>query len=72
MATNDPAEGLFAAFTPQLQYFGRVLGIHSSGVGQARINGDFDIDLNDGNTDGTYYMLSENTRKSCPRDFTQV
>ena len=64
MATNDPAEGPFAALTSQLQYFGRVLGMHASGVGQARINGDFDLDLNDGNTDGTYYMLPENMRKS--------
>ena len=52
MATNDPAEGPFAALTSQLQYFGRVLGMHASGVGQARLNGDFDLDLNDGNADG--------------------
>jgi hypothetical protein len=40
-ATNDPAESPFAQLTRQLQCFGRVLGIHASAVGHARINGDF-------------------------------
>ena len=33
MATNDPAESPFAALTSQMQSFGRILGIHASGVG---------------------------------------
>mmetsp|Transcript_26186 Transcript_26186/g.44648 ORF Transcript_26186/g.44648 Transcript_26186/m.44648 type:complete len:365 (-) Transcript_26186:8-1102(-) len=41
MATNDPAESPFALLTQQLQSFGRVLGIHASAIGQARMNGDF-------------------------------
>ena len=64
MATNDPAEGPFAALTSQLQSFGRILGMHASGIGQARVNSDFDLDLNDGNTDGTYYMLPKNMQTS--------
>ena len=42
MAMNDPAESPFASLTRQLQSFGRVLGIHASAVGQAKINGDFE------------------------------
>ena len=59
MATNDPAESPFAALTSQMQSFGRILGVHASGVGQARFNGDFDRDLNDGNEDGPFYKLLE-------------
>ena len=40
MATNDMAESPFAGLTQQIQQFGRLLGIHASGIGQARINGD--------------------------------
>ena len=36
-ATNDPAESPFAQLTRQLQCFGRILGIHASAVGYARI-----------------------------------
>jgi hypothetical protein len=64
MATNDPAEAPFAALTRQMEQFGRILGIHASGVGQARINGDFDRDLNDGNSDGAYYQLPVDMRAS--------
>ena len=64
MATNDPAESPFAALTSQMQLFGRILGIHASGVGQAQFNGDFDRDLNDGNEDGPFYKLPENMRNS--------
>ena len=52
ITTNDPAEAPFAALTQQLEQFGRVLGIHASGVGQARIHGDFYRNLNDGNSNG--------------------
>ena len=41
MATKDPAESPFASLTHQLQSFGRLLGVHSSAVGHAKINGDF-------------------------------
>jgi hypothetical protein len=51
-ATNDPAESPFAQLTRQLQCFGRVLGIHASAVGQARINGDFKRDLKHSSKDG--------------------
>ena len=64
MATNDPAESPFAALTSQMKSFGRILGIHASGVGQARFNGDFDRDLNDGNEDGPFYQLPEEMRNS--------
>ena len=36
MVTNDPDEAPFATLTQQLQQFGCVLGIHASGLGQAR------------------------------------
>ena len=64
MATNDPAESPFAMLTNQMQSFGRILGIHASGVGQARMNGDFERDLSDGNTDGPFYQLSDKMRDS--------
>ena len=41
-----------------------MLGIHAPAVGQARINGDFDLDLNDGNEDGMYYQISDEMRDS--------
>ena len=52
MVTSDPAEGPPAALTQQMQSFGRVTGIHATGVRQTRINGDFERDLNGGNNDG--------------------
>ena len=64
MATNDPAESPFAMLTNQMQSFGRILGIHASGVGQARMNGDFERDLSDGNRDGQFYQLSDEMRDS--------
>ena len=64
MATNDPAESPFAMLTNQMQSFGRMLGIHASGVGQTRMNGDFERDLNDGNIDGPFYQLSDQMRDS--------
>ena len=67
MATNDPAEAPFAALTRQMEQFGRVLGIHASGVGHARINGDFERDLNDGGSDGAYYQLPDDMRNSLLR-----
>ena len=67
MATNDPAESPFASLTVQLQSFGRVLGIHSSGVGHARVNGDFKRDHKDGTSDGAYLKLSPDMRQSLLR-----
>ena len=64
IATNDLVEGPFAALKSQLQYFGRILEIHASVIDQARVNSDFDLNLNDGNTDGTHYMLPKNMRTS--------
>jgi hypothetical protein len=63
-ATNDPAESPFAQLTRQLQCYGRVLGIHASAVGQARINGDFKRDINDSSKDGAYFKLSPEERQS--------
>ena len=57
MATNDPAESPFASLTHQLQSFGRVLGIHASAIGQAKINGDFKRDFENSSNDGTYHKL---------------
>ena len=64
LATNDPAESLFASLTRQLQAFGRVLGIHSSAVGQARVNGDFERKHINGLQDGAYHCLPPNIRQS--------
>ena len=63
-ATNDPAESPFAALTQQLQTFGRVLGIHASAIGQARMNGDFKHDIDTDTNDGAYWKLSEGERQS--------
>jgi len=59
-ATNDPAESPFAQLTRQLQCFGRILGIHASAVGHARINGDFNRDIKDTEKDGAYFKLTPN------------
>jgi hypothetical protein len=64
MATNDPAESPFAQLTRQLQNFGRVLGIHASAVGHARMNGDFKRDINNPTVDGAYHKLSKEMRES--------
>ncbi|KAL7503011.1 hypothetical protein ACHAXN_000861, partial [Cyclotella atomus] len=56
-ATNDPAESPFAALTQQLQTFGRVLGIHASAIGQARMNGDFKRNIDTDTNDGAYWKL---------------
>jgi hypothetical protein len=63
-ATNDPAESPFAQLTRQLQCYGRVLGIHASAVGHARINGDFKRDINNSSNDGAYFKLSPEERQS--------
>jgi hypothetical protein len=63
-ATNDPAESPFAALTQQLQTFGRVLGIHASAIGQARMNGDFKRNIDTDTNNGAYWKLSENERES--------
>ena len=63
-ATNDPAESPFAQLTRQLQCFGRVVGVHASAIGQARINGDFKRDLKDSSKDGAYFKLSPDERQS--------
>ena len=63
-ATNDPAESPFAQLTRQLQCFGRILGIHASAVGHARINGDFNRDIKDTEKDGAYFKLTPNERES--------
>ena len=60
MATNDPAESPFATLTQQLQSFGRVLGIHASAIGQARINGNFHRDIKDESNNCAYLRLSKN------------
>ena len=64
LATNDPAKSSFASLTRQLQAFGRVLGIHSSAVGQARVNGDFEHKHINGLQDGAYHCLPPNMRQS--------
>ena len=61
------AESPFAGLTQQLQSFGRVLGIHASAPGQARINGDFKRQLNGNdsdNNDGLYHCLPNNMKQS--------
>ncbi len=63
-ATNDPAESPFAALTQQLQTFGRVLGIHASAIGQARMNGDFNRNIDTNTAEGAYWKLSEEERQS--------
>jgi hypothetical protein len=67
MATNDAAESPFASLTLQLQSFGRVLGIHASAIGQARINGDFVRDFHNSINDGAYHRLSHQMRQSLMR-----
>jgi len=67
MATNDPAESPFATLTQQLQSFGRVLGIHASAIGQARINGDFHRDIKDENNNGAYLRLPKEMHDSLLR-----
>jgi len=64
MATNDPAESPFAMLTQQMQQYGRILGIHASAIGQARMNGDFVRDLMDSSKTGMYHQLSSNMRES--------
>ena len=64
MATNDPAESPFASLTGQLQSFGRVLGIHASAIGHARINGDFNHDVENDSNNGAYHCLSPEMRES--------
>jgi hypothetical protein len=64
MATNDSAESPFASLTRQLQQFGRMLGIHASAVGHARINGDFVRDYKNPDNDGAYHKLSDEMRSS--------
>lgn len=64
MATNDPAESPFAQLTQQLQTFGRILGIHASAVGHARVNGDFKRDIKNPEFDGAYHKLSKEMRES--------
>lgn len=57
MATNDPAESPFAALTRQMQQYGRLLGIHAAGMGQAKYNGDFYRDIKDKSKNGLYHQL---------------
>ena len=64
MATNDPAESPFALLTHQLQSFGRLLGIHASAVGHARMNKDFTCKIEDCSHDGAYHQLSNEMRQS--------
>ena len=64
MATNDPAESPFAALTQQLQSFGKVMGIHASAVGHARLHGDFDRSLTEGGVDGLYHRLPKEMKWS--------
>ena len=64
MATNDPAETPFASLTRQLQLFGRMLGIHASAVGHARVNGDFARGIGGTSKDGAYHQLSNNMCQS--------
>ena len=64
LTTNNPAESPFASVIVQLQSFGCVLGIHSSGVGHAHVNGDLKHDCKDGTSDGAYLKLSPNRRQS--------
>ena len=56
---NDMAESPFSGLTQQFQSFGRILGIHASGISQARINGDFKrIPNSSNNYDSIYHCLS--------------
>ena len=64
MATNDPAESPFAALTRQMQQFGRLLGIHASGMGQAKFNGDFNRDYKDKTKNGLYHQLPPDMHNS--------
>lgn len=63
-AKNDPTESQFAALTQQLHNFGRILGIHASVVGQARINGDFKCDIKTGTDNGSHFKLSDSEQQS--------
>ena len=64
MATNDPAESPFAALTRQMQQFGRLLGIHASGMGQAKFNRDFNRDFKDKSKNGLYHQLPADMHNS--------
>ena len=50
--------------THQLQSFGRLLGIHASAVGHARMNKDFTRKIEDSSHDGAYHQLSHEMRQS--------
>jgi hypothetical protein len=63
-ATNDPAESPFAQLTRQLQCFGRILGIHASAGGHARVNADFKRDIENSAKDGAYLKLTPIERES--------
>ena len=63
-ATNDPAESPFALLTRQLQSFGRVLGIHASAVGQARMNEDFKRSKQCDEDDGLFHRLPKEMHDS--------
>ncbi len=64
MATNDPAETPFTSLTCQLQSFGRMLRIHASAVGHARVNGDFAHGIGGTSKNGAYHQLSNNMHQS--------
>ena len=68
MATNNMAESPFAGLTHQFQIYGRILGIHASGISQARINGDFRRILNGmDKKDGMFHCLSPKMKESLLR-----
>ena len=63
-ATNDTAETSFAGLTQQLQSYGRLLGVHASATGQAKINGDFQQTIGGFNKDGIFHTISKEMRSS--------
>ena len=62
------AKSPFAGLTQQMQAFSRILGIHASGISQARINADFKRLLNGINKDDALFnCLSPKMKKSLLR-----
>ena len=59
LMTDDPTKSPFVSLTQQLQSFGRILNIHASAVGQARINFNFKHKVKTGTDNGAYIKLSD-------------
>ena len=64
MATNDIAESPFGGWSQQVQQFGRLLGIHASARGIARMNKDFTRNIKQPSNNGLFHKLSPHMKHS--------